>query len=174
MVSIEQINDYYTKNNKKLIELTNAYKNKYKQYSIDTLTYINESYLHIHKLKDEITYKQIESYIVTFIKNNIIWNDSPIKRKEVIKEKNELTDIEDLNEHNEEKELKLQAIEEVYTNENDQIKKIIHEVYFTKNKTSCRLMADHFGIQKNQANELINQLKIDINEKFKTKKRLSQ
>ncbi len=174
MVSIEQINDYYTKNNKKLIELTNAYKNKYKDYSIDTLTYINESYLHIHKLKDEITNKQIESYIVTFIKNNIIWNDSPIKRKELIKEKNELTEIEEQNEQNEEKELKLQAIEEVYTNENDQIKKIIHEVYFTKNKTSFSLMAEHFGIQKNQANELINQLKIDINEKFEIKKRLSK
>lgn len=174
MVSIEQINEYYTKHNKKLIELTNAYKNKYKQYSIETLTYINESYLHIHKLQNEIEPKQIESYVITFIKNNIIWHDSPIKRKEVIKEKNELTEIEETNEQNEEKELKLQAIEEVYKDENDQIKKIIHEVYFTKNKTSCRLMADHFGIQKNQANELINQLKTDINEKFKIKKRLSE
>jgi len=35
-------------------------------------------------------------------------------------------------------------------------------------------MAEHFGIQKNQANELINQLKIDINEKFEIKKRLSK
>lgn len=172
MVSQQQINEYYTKSHKRILELTEYYIFKFKKYHIDKLAYINESYLYLISQKENIEVEQIESYVLMFIKNNIIWNNSKLYKQETIRESEKVDDIHD--EHNETNEyhLKLDAIIEVYENESDQIKKIIHEVVLYKEKNSCRKMAEHFNIDKGQANKLLKQLKLDINEKFNTKKRI--
>lgn len=172
MVSSEQINEYYTNNHKRVCELTSFYIHKYKRYHIDKLAYVNESYLYIVNLKEKIEPQQIESYVLMFIKNNLIWNDGKIYKQESIKENFELNEQAEETKEVSERDIKLDVILDVYQDESDQIKKIVHEVALYKEQNSCRKMADHFNIDKGQANKLINQLKIDINEKFKAKRRI--
>lgn len=172
MVQQQQINDYFSTNHDKLKSLATYYLSKRKVKFIEVDALISHAYLNITEKISSIKETDIEPYTINFIKCHCKWKNKTTT-EEQIKERNQLEGIELVNEdYNIEQEIKHQAIEQVYSNEKDQCKKIIYDVFFTKQITTVRGMAAHFNISHPSAHELIKQLKRDINEQFKIKSRI--
>ena len=164
MVSKKQIDEYFCTNIKRLEGLTKSYivKNKCK---IEPLTLINEAYIYCHEKASIID--NVESTVLNWIRKHTIWTNTKVFKNEVFKDSGEIKDIEI--ENNSELLSNIKCIEEVYLNEEDIIKRSIHRVYFEKNITTCRGMADHFGISLASAKKLIDELKTDCYVKIKSR-----
>jgi ribosomal protein S25 len=165
MVRKKQIDDYFTLNYRKIKQIATANIRKNKR-QLDTEVLINECYLYIIEKKSNISSDSLEACIFNYLKQQTYWSDNPLTRKEIIKDNKPVFEVVDF----EVDEDKYKAIEEVYSDENDMIKKIVHEVVVSKGITTCRGVASHFGISLASAHELLKNLKNDIYENYSKRK----
>lgn len=174
MVSATEINTFFELNYDRLRNFAqlNLARKKVKFIEVDAI--ISHSYLNIIEKINSIDSKDIEPYTMNFIKCHCNWRNK-ITTEEQVREHLPLENIfVDLNYFDFEKEIKHQAIEQVYNRCTDQMKKIIHEVFVKKEINTVRKMATHFNISQPSAHQLIKQLKKDIQNEFNTKKRISE
>jgi hypothetical protein len=169
MVQQQQINDYFNTNHDKIKSLAKFFLSKRKVKFIEVDALISHAYLNIIDKLDSIEVKDIEPYTINFIKCHCIWTNK-VTTEERIKEYSTLDGIEIIEDEPNDNESKYNAIEQVYQNETDPVKKIIYEVFFTKKINTVRSMATHFNISQPSAHQLIKQLKLDIHEKFNIEK----
>lgn len=175
MVRQCEINQVYEKKYERIKKITTSYIVKANRGYLEPDVLINESYLHLLKVSGKIEKQEIESVILKFIKNNVLWSQGKIHKAEKYQGGTEEPDDridDDEIEKKIEHEKKLICIEKVYDNSTDFIKKRVHEVVTVKKIINSRSLAKHFDISEGSARQLLNQLKNDINEKFKTESNL--
>lgn len=189
MTSQENINEYFTKNHERIRALTCVYLNTARRSDFCPEAFISEAFLYITERKDTIKPEEIEPFTLKFISNEVKWKvngrvskmykmkdvllgrtvqrrnsqvdgDTEFESEQVIEDREDITA--------EEREEMFISIEEVYKNEQDKVKQIVHDVFVNKGKITSRSMAAHFGITHVSAHELIRNLKSDIHEKHKS------
>lgn len=172
MVAIEQVNCFFNNNHSRIKGLAKFYLSKRKVKFIEVDALISHSYLNIIDKIDSINKEDIEPFTIHFLKTHAIWLNKVTLEERIIETKTFKIIQQEENLYNVEQDIMTESIEQVYANERDQIKIIIHDVYFKKKITTVRAMARHFNISQPSAHLLIKQLKTDINEQFKIKRRI--
>lgn len=175
MITKQQLDDYFTLNYKQInnliINIINQHKRKY-----DSSSLLSNGYEYLIQKLNEIPNKEdIQRWLITYAKNNIIWENSQIRKEEKIKNNIEINEYYDQIDDTDDLDYKIE-LEQRYTKQKDILnsyrheyltdkqKMIVFDVYFTKGQSSSRKMARHFNHRSHKAAwELIKQMKEDIN-----------
>lgn len=174
MVNKQDIDLYFTNNYNSINALAKNIINQFKR-NYDSESLLSNGYIYLNqKIKEIPTTEDIQKWLITYIKNEIKWENSQIKKEEKINYSEQIddkydaiddeTDIQDKiafeMRYNEQKTILFQ-----YRNQyqQDKQKQIIFDVYFVKGFSSSRKMAKHFGLHYVTCWKLIKEMKSDIN-----------
>jgi len=196
-MSKQEIDLYFTTNLKNLQRLAKgvAYLTNKK---IDQDATISECYLYIIKNQSKITNKkELESFCVNWINQNIRWANSQLNKLELVNDNSEEMEspenedevmtfhlskqtkerLEKIEDDEQELQLKIelekwydekQSILAMYrSQQTDKIKQIIYDCYFIKNITKGTHLAKHLGINKDYGCKYVRELKQDIQTFYK-------
>jgi hypothetical protein len=173
MITKKQLDTYFNENYEAISRLTQNIINQHnRKYEPSTL--LANGYEYLLNKKNEIPDNEIQQWLITYIRNNIKWENSQIRKEERIQDNVEINDyydqIDDEDDINDkiESEIRYTKQKDIlnqYRNHylKDKQKQIIFDVYFVKLQSSCRKMGKHFDIHYVSAHKLIKEMKEDLN-----------
>lgn len=175
----KQINEFFVKNINMLEKIAKGIAYKQNKKYIHPTTAINEAYLYIfekcrNKFENE---DQLQRIVINYIKMMTIWNGSvSFTHLEKTMTSDYIPDVIDDFYENLDTKLEIEfwynerkCLLQMYrSQEQDKVKQIIFDCYFTKGITKGTEMAKHLKINKDYACKYIRELKKDIRE-FKDK-----
>jgi hypothetical protein len=173
MITKQQLDTYFNENYQNILNLTGSLVKTYKRkYNPSIL--LSHGYEYLLSKKKDIPQDEIQQWLITFIKNNIRWENSSINKKEKIEDNYIINEYYD--QIDDDEELNIKVKQELIYNEQkaildqyrynyltDKQMQIVFDVYFNKQQSSCRKMGRHFNIHYVSAHKLIKTLKEDIN-----------
>lgn len=183
MIKKSDIDKYFTKNEKELLQYIRSMFSKKRIFNENPHFFFSELYLYIIDRQSELeTELDIKNYCSTFIYRHCTWVNSKIRESE----RNYITSrhcefIPELHEYSDEDDQSRRAkillddeyktiIELYYQSLTTADKKAIWEIYFIHKKQTITAFAEYIKLSRSVANKLIKELKRDLNEFYENYK----
>ena len=171
----KQINEFFVKNINMLEKIAKGIAYKQNKKYIHPTTAVNEAYLYIfEKCRDKFKNEdELQRIVINYIKMMTIWNGSvSFSNLEKTMSSSYIPDVIDEFYENLDSKLEIEfwynerkCLLQMYrTQEQDKVKQIIFDCYFTKGITKGTEMAKHLNINKDYACKYIRGMKKDIRE----------